>query len=221
MSVLHVTNPIIFDGLDHPNPRGLYDPKLGPMDKHAKCHTCHLGYSQCPGHFGHIELILPVYNPINFRLLYKLLQSVCYYCHHLRVSKNLVYLYAAKLKLLYAGLVSKAAELDNFVMGKKGEDETEEVDYAEDFIQRIDDFVSKSLKEQVGGKAVLVTDAIRRLERQFLNAIPSLGCQNCRGKTPKFRTDGMKIYEKPLSKKDKSLMNARGLRQKDLFGCLN
>lgn len=32
----------------------------------CRCQTCSLGYDSCPGHFGHIELPLPVYNPLVF-----------------------------------------------------------------------------------------------------------------------------------------------------------
>jgi hypothetical protein len=31
------------------------------------CTTCGLGHSMCPGHFGHIELPVVVYNPLVFR----------------------------------------------------------------------------------------------------------------------------------------------------------
>ena len=31
-----------------------------------RCATCQQGYMACPGHFGHIELAVPVYNPLVF-----------------------------------------------------------------------------------------------------------------------------------------------------------
>ena len=34
---------------------------------YCRCTTCNLSASHCPGHFGHIELPLPVYNPLIFR----------------------------------------------------------------------------------------------------------------------------------------------------------
>lgn len=33
LSVLTITNPILFDNLDHPSIGGLYDPALGPTDR--------------------------------------------------------------------------------------------------------------------------------------------------------------------------------------------
>jgi len=34
---------------------------------HHRCNTCGLSYNMCPGHFGHIELPVVVYNPLVFR----------------------------------------------------------------------------------------------------------------------------------------------------------
>ena len=49
------------------------------------------------------------------------------------------------------------------------------------------------------------------MERQVLSSIPSLACANCGGQSAKFRQDsGSKIFQKPLSLKQKSLMTARG-----------
>ena len=35
-------------------------------DAKCRCATCQQGYMACPGHFGHIELAVPVYNPLVF-----------------------------------------------------------------------------------------------------------------------------------------------------------
>jgi DNA-directed RNA polymerase beta' subunit len=39
---------------------------LMPVPSMCSCTTCNLGAAHCPGHFGHIELPLPVYNPLIF-----------------------------------------------------------------------------------------------------------------------------------------------------------
>ena len=105
LSVLSVNNPILLDGLGHPNPNGLYDLALGPVDRNSSCKTCGLDEKGCPGHFGHIDLLMPVYNPITFKLMYKLLQSTCLYCHSLKTSKSLLKFYILKLKLIHAGIL--------------------------------------------------------------------------------------------------------------------
>jgi DNA-directed RNA polymerase I subunit RPA1 len=83
-----------------------------------RCGTCKLGYFDCPGHFGHIELTSPCYNPITFKLMLKLLNSACLYCHKFRTSRTQLYHIAAKLRLAHAGLVIEATELDQHVLFK-------------------------------------------------------------------------------------------------------
>lgn len=46
-----------------PKTGGLMDPRLGTIDRNFKCQTCGEGMSECPGHFGHIELARPVFHP--------------------------------------------------------------------------------------------------------------------------------------------------------------
>jgi DNA-directed RNA polymerase II subunit RPB1 len=42
---------------------GLMDPRMGTIDRNFKCQTCGESMSECPGHFGHIELARPVFHP--------------------------------------------------------------------------------------------------------------------------------------------------------------
>lgn len=73
--------------------------------KLQRCTTCSLDYFKCPGHFGHIELSSICFNPITFKLMYKLLNSLCYYCHRFRTSKIQIHHYSAKITLIRAGLL--------------------------------------------------------------------------------------------------------------------
>lgn len=48
-------------------PDGLHDPALGlesGVMPTRQCVTCRQNSTSCPGHFGHIELPVPVYNPL-------------------------------------------------------------------------------------------------------------------------------------------------------------
>lgn len=45
-----------------PKQGGLMDPRMGTIDRNFKCQTCGEGMSECPGHFGHIELARPVFH---------------------------------------------------------------------------------------------------------------------------------------------------------------
>lgn len=88
LSVKRILSPVVFDNLKNPLPDGLYDAALGPTETHGRCNTCGLNGVQCPGHFGHVELPLPVYNPLIFGTLYKLLRHTCLHCFHFKLGRN-------------------------------------------------------------------------------------------------------------------------------------
>lgn len=69
LSVKELTSAQAIDRLGAPVPGGPYDLALGPFDKNDRCFTCGQGFVACPGHLGHISLVLPVYNPVFFRNL--------------------------------------------------------------------------------------------------------------------------------------------------------
>ena len=93
LSVKKLTNPETFDALLHPNFGGLYDPTLGPTDKDDLCGTCAQNYIFCPGHFGHMELPLPVYHPLFFKVLLQILRSSCFKCGQLLFSRTVRHIF--------------------------------------------------------------------------------------------------------------------------------
>lgn len=63
MSVAHIRFPETLDEQTHqPRREGLADPRLGTIDRSQKCQTCDEDMASCPGHFGHIELAVPVFH---------------------------------------------------------------------------------------------------------------------------------------------------------------
>ena len=65
LSVKKIVNPVTVDPFGNSLQDGLYDPALGPQGSDfGVCATCQQQASVCPGHFGHIELPVPVYNPL-------------------------------------------------------------------------------------------------------------------------------------------------------------
>lgn len=113
LSVKEITNVNTFDSEDKPINNGLYDLCLGPTDRRqGNCPTCGLRSEQCPGHLGHIKLIVPVYNPIVFPTMFKLLGLKCYSCHKFRLPSIRTRQYKVKLMLLQANLIQEAEKLD-------------------------------------------------------------------------------------------------------------
>ena len=242
LSVKQVTNAIQFDALSRANPNGLYDAAFGPTDPSYLCDTCHLTYAYCPGHFGHIDLSVVCFNPLSFKLLVKLLQSTCLYCHHFRSSRASLKLIQSKLILLDAGLIVEAANLDSFTKSKStkstrkatanlsliddmaiesgNEDEDEEDEGPDqDYLSKLSSYVNDCLSTRptFKQKTTLATESIRQAEKQFYSSIPSKSCANCRGQSPKFRVEGMiKIFQKQLTQKEAKSMLDKNLELKKL-----
>lgn len=94
LSVKRLTRVNAFDDLGRPVPSGLYDASLGPTSyTGGACSTCGLPYNTCPGHFGHIELPVPLVHPLLARDLLALLKASCWHCarfKHLQRTKRLL-----------------------------------------------------------------------------------------------------------------------------------
>lgn len=81
MSVAHIQYPETMDETrTKPRQEGLNDPRLGSVDRQFKCKTCTESMSECPGHFGHIELATPVFHPGFLKKTKKILEIVCHSC---------------------------------------------------------------------------------------------------------------------------------------------
>lgn len=71
-----------------PKMGGLMDPRQGVIDRASRCQSCAGTMTECPGHFGHIELAKPVFHPGFLNKILKTLRCVCFYCSKLLVSPN-------------------------------------------------------------------------------------------------------------------------------------
>ncbi len=71
LSVKEVTETATFDEIGHAQPGGMYDAAFGPNEWCDVCVTCGLPETQCPGHMGHITLVMPVFNPIYFKFVFQ------------------------------------------------------------------------------------------------------------------------------------------------------
>ena len=74
---------------------GVNDPRMGSIDKRGRCKTCDCTYTgsgskvnDCPGHFGHIELAMPVYHVGFIDDVVRILRCVCFHCSRLLADKN-------------------------------------------------------------------------------------------------------------------------------------
>ncbi|KAI8628856.1 DNA-directed RNA polymerase II subunit RPB1 [Xylariaceae sp. FL1651] len=89
MSVAHIMYPETMDETrTKPRQNGLNDPRLGSVDRQFKCATCLENMSECPGHFGHIELAKPVYHPGFIKKVKKILEIVCTNCSKVKADRE-------------------------------------------------------------------------------------------------------------------------------------
>ena len=70
-------------------PHGCMDPRLGISDKMSHCRTCLKKLTDCSGHFGFIQLELPVFHAGYFKHTLTLMQCICKKCSRVLVSPQL------------------------------------------------------------------------------------------------------------------------------------
>jgi DNA-directed RNA polymerase II subunit RPB1 len=83
-SVCEVTSAATADG----KMGGLFDPRMGVLENGKVCRSCGQTNHHCPGHFGHLVLARPMYHTQFFKLLMKILRTVCWKCSKLLIDKQ-------------------------------------------------------------------------------------------------------------------------------------
>ena len=124
ISMKQLTVTKIYNDMGIPNPGSLADPCLGvgAFDKNSTCDVCHQNNENCTGHFGHINLSIPIYNPFLLNIILKLLNAKCFNCHKLKISlKDTSYLFM-KLFLIKLGLFTEAEDIKNIMYESFKED---------------------------------------------------------------------------------------------------
>uniref|UniRef100_A0A8C2XJC7 DNA-directed RNA polymerase subunit n=1 Tax=Cyclopterus lumpus TaxID=8103 RepID=A0A8C2XJC7_CYCLU len=126
LSVKAITNFRFLDSVGNVAPNSLYDLALGPADIKEVCSTCCQDFNNCPGHLGHVELPLPVYNPLFFDKLYMFIRGSCLSCHMLTCPRSAIHLLLNQLKLVDHGAMQEVYQLEQvlFQVGLKLSSET-------------------------------------------------------------------------------------------------
>ena len=88
MSVTRVITADTYDDDGFPIEMGLMDPRMGVIDPGLRCKTCGGRAGECPGHFGHVELIAPVIHVGFAKLIRKILRGTCRECSALLLDSN-------------------------------------------------------------------------------------------------------------------------------------
>eukprot|EP00930_Biecheleria_cincta_P038847 TRINITY_DN26709_c0_g1_i1.p1 TRINITY_DN26709_c0_g1~~TRINITY_DN26709_c0_g1_i1.p1 ORF type:complete len:1908 (-),score=440.52 TRINITY_DN26709_c0_g1_i1:46-5769(-) len=106
VSVVEIDDEATFDECSFPIPGGLHDLELGPVKvgkmAQRSCNTCGMD-NDCPGHFGHIEMSAPIYNPFQITSLLKLLRLCCKDCCKLKSHEAVTAQFVRHLQRLDPG----------------------------------------------------------------------------------------------------------------------
>ena len=88
MSATKIITADTYDDDGFPIDMGLMDPHLGVIEPGLRCKTCGHKVDECPGHFGHIDLAMPVIHVGFVKEIKKLLQSTCRSCGRLLLTEE-------------------------------------------------------------------------------------------------------------------------------------
>ncbi len=100
MSVVEVTSDTYLDEVGNPVANGILDPRFGSPDPGSYCPICGNPRDYCPGHFGHIELAMPVVNVLFSSYIYNILRGACHNCGRIKLPDEKVELYRKRAKFL-------------------------------------------------------------------------------------------------------------------------
>jgi len=90
-SVAHVHKTTLYENNGEPTVGGLFDPRMGVIDRGKLCKTCHLDRTFCTGHAGHIELVKPVFQFQYIYIILRFLKSICLFCNKSLIDINSPY----------------------------------------------------------------------------------------------------------------------------------
>ncbi|MDW8042383.1 MAG: DNA-directed RNA polymerase subunit A' [Nitrososphaerota archaeon] len=100
MAVAEISNPETYDEDGAPIATGVMDPRLGTLEPGQRCKTCGNTYLNCPGHFGYIELAVPVIHIGYVKVIHELLRSTCRSCGRLLLPEEQIAKYKAEVEKL-------------------------------------------------------------------------------------------------------------------------
>ena len=88
MSATKIITADTYDDEGYPIDMGLMDPHMGVIEPGLRCKTCGCKVDECPGHFGHIDLAMPVIHVGFIKDIKMLLESTCCQCGRLMLSAD-------------------------------------------------------------------------------------------------------------------------------------
>ena len=88
LSAVAVQTADTYDEDGAPISSGLMDGRLGTLEPRQRCRTCGNTAIRCPGHFGHIELAVPIIHIIFTKIIHDLLRATCRNCGRITLPEE-------------------------------------------------------------------------------------------------------------------------------------
>jgi len=97
-SVAEIQTADTYDEDGAPITSGLMDGRLGTLEPRQRCKTCGNTAIRCPGHFGHIELAVPIIHVEFTKIIYNLVGVTCRNCGRALLPPERIAKIQAKIK---------------------------------------------------------------------------------------------------------------------------
>ena len=88
MSATKIITADTYDDEGYPIEMGLMDPHMGVIEPGLRCKTCGCKVDECPGHFGHIDLAMPVIHVGFIKDIKLMLESTCRNCGRIMLTSE-------------------------------------------------------------------------------------------------------------------------------------
>jgi len=88
LSVTEIQTADTYDEDGAPIISGLMDGRLGTLEPRQRCKTCGNTAIRCPGHFGHIELAVPIFHIAFTKIIHNLLSVTCKNCGRITLTEE-------------------------------------------------------------------------------------------------------------------------------------
>jgi len=99
LSVAEIVTADTYDEDGAPITSGLMDGRLGTLEPRQRCKTCGNTAIRCPGHFGHIELAVPIVHVEFTKVIYNLLTATCRNCGRLLLPETRIEKIRSRIEL--------------------------------------------------------------------------------------------------------------------------
>ena len=97
MSATKIITADTYDDDGFPISLGLMDQHLGVIEPGLRCKTCGRKVNECPGHFGHIDLAMPIIHVGFVKVVKAMLKSTCRRCGRILLSPEQIDFYMTHL----------------------------------------------------------------------------------------------------------------------------